>query len=122
MRIDARKARRATSSLSGAQRLIVVGAKGGSDGQPSRYSPTVGIRAWAASDESPSTLGKLCTGALSGSTSRIAGTSAAAPMVARELARGLPRRLGAASLISQHPAGLGSAGPLVWFVRPAEAS
>lgn len=76
----------ATSSLAGASRLVVVGAVGDSDAKPSRYSPTRGIRAWGASDESPSAPGKICTGGLSGSHDRIAGTSAATPMVLRAMA------------------------------------
>lgn len=103
---------RATSALSGARSLITVGAFGDSDRRPSRYSPTRGIQAWAACDESPSALGKICTGALSGSTDRIAGTSAAAPMVARALAGGAGAVAGKASPAEPQGAAMAAQGPL----------
>jgi hypothetical protein len=79
----------ATSHLAGGRRVITVGAARLSDGQPSAYSPRVGVDLWAAADESPEVLGLLCSGGLSGSAFRISGTSAASPLAARALADGL---------------------------------
>ena len=76
----------ALSSLATGHYTVVVGAARALDGSRSSYSPSVGISAFGAADESAAIYGLLCSGALSGSWARISGSSAAAPVVARALA------------------------------------
>lgn len=76
----------ALSSLSTGSRTVVVGAACASDGRRSAYCPSVGLTVLATADESAATRGLLCSDALSGTSLRMSGTSAAAPMVARALA------------------------------------
>jgi hypothetical protein len=79
-----------TSNLAGSRRAVLVGAAQASDGQPSRYSPAGSperpVDAYAWADESAGQPGMLCAGALSGESTRMSGTSASAPLVARALA------------------------------------
>ncbi|MCV2419885.1 hypothetical protein [Paucibacter sp. DJ2R-2] len=76
----------ALSSLASGRYTVVVGAARALDGSRSAYSPSAGISAYGAADESAAIYGLLCAGALSGSWARLSGTSAATPVVARALA------------------------------------
>lgn len=92
----------ALSSLASGQMTIVVGAARASDGSRSRYSPTSGVSVYGAADESAAVHGLLCCGGLSGTWSRLSGTSVAAPVVARALANLMWRPLSSARSLPGH--------------------